>query len=152
MIVYRLAKSRYIYDLSGKGAELTGGRWNSRGVPMLYTGQSRALCTTEIAVHIPLGILPVDYSLAVIDFPDNGFVEEIPLSYLPVEWKTFPHPHSTQLIGDNFIQGKRALVLKVPSAVIQGDFNFLINPLHPDLVKVKILSVEPFDFNARLFR
>ena len=61
MKVYRLSKAQFANDLSGKGAELAGGRLNSKGLPMLYTSSSRALCTAEIAVHTPLGIVPTDY-------------------------------------------------------------------------------------------
>ena len=61
MIVYRLCKSIYKKDLSGKGAEIAGGRWNSKGYAILYTSESRSLCTAEIAVHTPLGNVPADY-------------------------------------------------------------------------------------------
>ena len=70
MIVYRLTKAKYSHDRSGKGAEKTGGRWNSKGIPVVYTSESRALCTSEIAVHTPLGILPHDYMLITIEIPD----------------------------------------------------------------------------------
>ena len=73
MIVFRLSKAQFANDLSGKGAELVGGRWNSRGNAMLYTSQSIALCVTEIAVHVPLGILPKDYQLVHIEVPDEDF-------------------------------------------------------------------------------
>ena len=75
MIVFRLSKAQFANDLSGKGAELVGGRWNSRGNAMLYTSQSIALCVTEIAVHVPLGILPKDYQLVHIEIPDEDFLE-----------------------------------------------------------------------------
>ena len=72
MIVFRLSKSRFSKDLSGRGAELAGGRWNSKGLPMLYTSSSRALCTAEIAVHSPLGIVPMDYEIIEIEIPDSS--------------------------------------------------------------------------------
>ncbi|MFT3920211.1 RES family NAD+ phosphorylase [Cloacibacterium sp.] len=73
MIVFRLSKEQFAQDLSGKGAELVGGRWNSRGNAMLYMSQSIALCVTEIAVHVPLGILPKDYQLVQIEIPRGRF-------------------------------------------------------------------------------
>src|SRR5262245_25485196 len=117
MIVYRLSKKKHKNDLSGKGAEISGGRWNSKGVAMIYTSQSRALCATEIAVHIPLGIVPSDYWLVTIEFPDTVELMELHLKSLPGDWNTFPYPHSTQAIGDRFIANGKYLVLKVPSAV-----------------------------------
>ena len=152
MIVYRLAKGKFRNDLSGKGAELAGGSWNSKGTAILYTCQSRALCTTEIAVHTPLGIVPEDYFLISLEFPDKTAVQEIAAKDLKPSWRKFPHPHFTQELGDAFVQENRFLVLKVPSAVVPGDFNFLFNPRHPQFSKVKVLASEPFEFDERLFK
>jgi RES domain-containing protein len=151
MIVYRLSKEKYKKDLSGKGAEMTGGRWNSKGVAMIYTSQSRALCTTEIAVHSPLGIIPSNYWMIEIEFPDTIDVFEIDSSTLSPDWKAFPHPHSTQAIGDDFVASRKYLIMKAPSAVVQGDFNYLINPAHSLFPDVKIKDSELFEFDERLF-
>jgi RES domain-containing protein len=151
MRLFRLSKSKYAYDLSGKGAELAGGRWNSKGNAVIYTGQSRALCTAEIAVHTPLGNIPTEYELVEINIPDSVPVKEIKILDLPSDWKSIPHAHSTQEIGNAFILEKKYLVLKVPSVVVQGDFNFLINPGHRRFHEVEIASVTQFDFDFRLF-
>ncbi len=152
MIFFRLSKTDYCADLSGKGAEINGGRWNSKGRALLYTCGSRALCTTEIAVHTPLGIVPLDYCLCSINIPDNSSVRQINAEELPNDWKSFPHPASTQVLGDEFIKAMEYLILKVPSAVVSGDFNFLINPIHPEFKGLRILQTEPFAFDERLFR
>jgi len=151
MIVFRLSKSAFSNDLSGKGAELSGGRWNSKGVAMIYTSHSRALCATEIAVHSGLGLLPRGYQLISIEIPDDIEMQAIEPGQLPVKWKSFPHSHSTQQLGNQFVSAKQFLVLKVPSAVIQGDFNYLINPHHPQIEKIKIVAIEDFNFDERLF-
>jgi RES domain-containing protein len=151
MIVYRLSGEKYKNDLSGRGAERAGGRWNSKGVAMLYTCQSRALCTTEIAVHTPLGIVPSNYWLTTIEIPDATQILEIDIASLPKDWKSFPHPHSTQVIGDNFVSANEYLIMKVPSAVVQGDFNYLVNPAHSLSQSLKIKSTELFEFDERLF-
>lgn len=151
MIVYRLSRSKFKNDLSGKGAELAGGRWNSKGVPMLYTSESIALCTVEIAVHMPLGIVPLDYYLVRIELPDLEELPEVKPENLPEAWKSFPHANLTQEIGDNFILEENHLILKVPSATVQGNFNYLVNPRHPDFNKVKVLDAVPFEFDKRLF-
>lgn len=148
MIVYRLSKSLYAGDLSGKGAEIVGGRWNSRGFAVLYTSQSIALCVTEIAVHIPLGILPKDYELIHIEIPDSEVFE---IKKLPKDWNIFPHSDSTQKLGDKFLKENKFLLMKVPSAAVQGEFNWLINPRHPLFSEVKILKREKFTFDDRLF-
>jgi RES domain-containing protein len=112
MRLFRLSKSKYAYDLSGKGAELAGGRWNSKGNAVIYTGQSRALCTAEIAVHTPLGNIPTEYELVEINIPDSVSVKEIKILDLLSDWKSIPHVYSTQEIGNAFILEKKYLVLR----------------------------------------
>ncbi|MBN2728873.1 MAG: RES family NAD+ phosphorylase [Bacteroidales bacterium] len=152
MRVFRLSKKKYCRDLSGKGAEQAGGRWNSRGTAMVYTSDSRALCTAEIAVHFPLGIIPVDYYLTIIEINKKPKVSEVNPKQLPNDWNTFPHAHFTQEIGDEFIKDGEFLILKVPSAVVLGDFNYLINPFHKDIRHIKIIDTEEFSFDKRLFK
>lgn len=151
MRLFRLSKSKFAYDLPAKGAELAGGRWNSRGKAVLYTGQSRALCTAEIAVHTPLGNIPMDYELVEMTIPDSVMVKEIEISYLPFDWKSIPHSHSTQEIGDKFISDNEFLIFKVPSVIVRGEFNFLINPVHGKFNEVEINSITKFEFDIRLF-
>jgi len=151
MIVFRLSKSMYANDLSGRGAEKAGGRWNSKGTAMVYTSESRALCTTEIAVHTPLGILPLDYVIIAIEIPKTMAIQELEIDILPEDWKSLPHSHSTQEIGDSFVITEKFAVLRVPSAVVQGEYNYLLNPSHKDFKKIKVKLIEPFDFDERLF-
>ena len=149
MILYRLSKRKYRSDLSGKGAELFGGRWNSKGVAMLYTSQSRALAFAEVAIHIPIGIVPKDYFLVSISIPDKAGILQLTDTDLPPDWRSNPHSNSTQKIGDQFIAEAKYLVLKVPSAVVPGDYNFLINPNHSQMKGVVIEDIEPFEFDSR---
>jgi RES domain-containing protein len=151
MIVYRLSKDRYANDLSGRGAELAGGRWNSKGVAMLYTSESIALCTVEVAVHMPLGLVPENYFLVRINIPNTIVSHELPVANMPENWKSYPHSSVTQSIGDQFVSEAKHLVLKAPSSAVQGTFNYLINPYHPDIRKIKIAGTEPFEFDRRLF-
>lgn len=150
MKVYRLSRRQYKDDLLGKGAEIAGGRWNSIGIALLYTGESRALCATEVAVHIPYGITPLDYCIVTIEIPDISF-EYIEEKELKKDWRTFPHQSYTKLYGDNFVKRNDHLVLRVPSAVIQREYNYLVNPKHKLFKKVKIIDSEPFIFDKRLF-
>ncbi|PJB13231.1 MAG: RES superfamily protein [Flavobacteriales bacterium CG_4_9_14_3_um_filter_40_17] len=150
MIVFRVCKSKYARDLSGHGAEVAGGRWNNKGTPLVYTCDSRALCMAEIAVWTPLGIVPNDYDLVTIQIPDDS-IQILNKEDLPDKWKSFPHNESTRKIGDAFQVKGQFLILKVPSAVVQDEYNFLINPTHPDGIKIKIVQIQPFAFDERLF-
>lgn len=150
MKVYRLSKANYAKDLSGSGAEKWGGRWNSQGIPMLYTSQSRALCTAEIAVHTPMGILPDDYVLVTLEIPGHS-IFTLPLSDLPGNWKAIPPAQSTRLLGNQFIKANKFLSMKVPSIVVPGEYNFLLNPRHNRMKDVDIITMDPFEFDTRLF-
>jgi RES domain-containing protein len=150
MIVFRLSSKKFHADLSGKGAELYGGRWNSKGVAILYTSDSRALAFAEIAVHLPLGILPKEYYLSQVFIPDDAATQQLTLKQLPADWRSNPHSDSTQQIGDAFIAAGKHLVLKVPSAVVPGDFNYLVNPAHPQFKEVRLQQSEPFEFDSRI--
>ena len=150
MRVYRLTKSLHAKDLSGAGAEKWGGRWNSHGIPMIYTSQSRALCTAEIAVHTPMGILPDDYVLVTLEIPGHSILS-LPHTQLPADWKAIPPAQSTRKIGDQFFKDHKYLSMKVPSIIVQDEFNILINPRHPRMKEVEIVAIESFDFDTRLF-
>ncbi len=152
MIVFRLANKKYRNDLSGTGAEITGGRWNFRGTKLLYTADSRALCMAEIAVHTPVGVMPIDYYLITIEVPDYSDIKQIESDSLPDNWRKFPYSKATQEFGEDFVDKNENLYIKVPSAVVQGDFNILINPQHSDFNKVKIIKTEKFNFDERLFK
>lgn len=151
MMVFRLSRAKFAGDLSGKGAEMAGSRWNSKGVAMLYTSGSVALCVVELAVHLPLGLLPADFYLTTLFIPERINIEEIQYKELPSDWKKLPHSSSTQKAGDLFVTRKSSPVLKVPSAIVPAEYNYLINPLHPESKKIEILSMEPFEFDQRLF-
>lgn len=152
MIVYRICRAKYADDLNGTGAKIAGGRWNSKGVALLYTSDSRALAMAEVAVHLPYAIVPDDFVVISIELPENCSIEEAIANDLPHDWDDFPINNFTRFVGDDFVRKMECLVLKVPSAVVKGDFNYLINPFHKDFHKVKVVSKEPFIFDGRLFK
>lgn len=147
MHLYRLSSCRYSTDLSGTGAAQFGGRWNSKGVYLLYTSSTSSLAILEILAH---GIkLNEDYCLATLFIPDE-LVYELSEEDLPADWQVFPSPASTQYIGDNFIASNQFLALIVPSAVNVLEKNILINPNHSDFNKIKLVSVIKFGIDSRL--
>ncbi len=148
--VFRLCKSNYKQDLIGKGAELAGGRWNSKGTPILYTSESRALAVAELAVHIALGNVPQDYYLLSLLIPEHS-ISQIKLSDLTRTWNKFPYSKQTQEIGDRFISEGTFLVLKVPSAIVPGEYNYLINPKHREMNQIQLTASVVFEFDQRLF-
>lgn len=152
MIVYRLSKGKYALDLSGMGASLYGYRWNSKGIKALYTASSRALAMAEVLVHLPANFLPENYKMLEIEIPDDIKIEEICFSKLDEGWNSFPHQQETKDLGDAFFRTGKACVLKVPSAVVKGDFNYIINPNHRDMEKIKVTEVTDFPFDKRILK
>ena len=151
MEVFRLVQSEFVGKLTGQGAALKGGRWNSVGVEMIYTAGNRSLAMAEVAVHFSWGTLPSNYRMMTIEIPSSVSVMSLSEKKLPEGWNSFPSPVNTRQFGDRFILENGVAVLKVPSVVTPGDFNYLINPFHKDMSKIRIVSVEDFLFDKRLF-
>jgi len=151
MEVYRLSRAKYAQLLTGEGAAIKGARWNSIGVELIYTATNRSLAMAEVAVHFTLATLPDDYMMVCIHIPDDIAIQEVAVSDLPDDWKEFPHPRSTQKIGDEFVVENRYAALRIPSVVTQGDFNLLINPKHQDFKRICITQVLKFPFDNRIF-
>lgn len=147
MIVYRITSEKYASDLSGEGAMLAGGRWNSRGLRMLYTSQFISLSILEILVKVDKFFIPDALSLLAIQIPDESMVS-VSISTLKKEWPE--HIEYTKWIGDEFLKENQSLVLQVPSAIVSQEHNFLINPLHKQFKKVKIEHSELLNLDKRL--
>ncbi|MEI9921329.1 MAG: RES family NAD+ phosphorylase [Bacteroidota bacterium] len=152
MEAYRLSRKKYAAPLSGTGAAIKGARWNSIGIEMLYTASNRSLAMAEVAVHFTLATLPGDYMMVGIFIPDDISLQKVNVADLPADWNAFPHPITTQTIGDRFVAENKYCVLQIPSAVTLGDYNLLVNPKHPDFTRIKIISMEKFPFDKRIFK
>ena len=151
MQVYRLSRKKYADELSGIGASRSGNRWNSKGTEIIYCADSRALAMAEISVHISLITLPNDFVMMEIYIPDSIKIQAVEVNDLLETWNSFPHSYKTQKVGDTFIAENKFCILKVPSAVVKGDFNYLINPHHKDFKKIEISNFYKFPFDVRLF-
>jgi RES domain-containing protein len=106
----------------------------------------------EVAVHLTLATLPDDYRMITIFLPDNISLQKLKNTDLPKDWNVFPHPSTTQILGDHFVAENKFCVLQTPSAVTEGDYNLLLNPGHKDFQKVKIVDVAKFPFDRRIFK
>lgn len=151
MEVFRLSREQYADTLSGAGAAIKGGRWNSMGFELIYTAANRSLAMAEVAVHFTLATLPDDYMMVTINIPDDLFAKAISENELPRNWNAFPHPASTQKLGNHFILEGKYCVAKISSVVTKGDFNFLINPNHNNFSRINISATEKFPFDKRIF-
>ena len=147
---WRLVKRRYAdRAFDGEGARLHGGRWNSAGRPVVYVSESRALATLEILTGLRSPAVIPAYVLIKLEF-EEGVVTEVEERRLAAEWMASPPGHATQSVGDRWFDAMTSAVLKVPSALVPGEFNFLINPLHPDFRTLKIGSPEQLYLDPRI--
>jgi RES domain-containing protein len=149
MILYRIAKCNYAADLSGTGARLYGGRWNSVGQSVVYFASSRALAVLEVLVHLSPTIFPSDFCLVEFEAPDND-VLNIDINTLPHNWQDPSPPGALKQLGSGFLKQKEHLFMKVPSVIVPDDFNYLMNPMHPKASQVKLINQQPFSFDERL--
>ena len=148
--IWRLTPERHETEaFSGEGAATYGGRWNPPGVPMVYCAESRALAALEVLANIR--DTQIHFAQAWVVIPVNITEEllEKPVKF-PPNWNATPYPAETQEFGAAWAKAQRSVVLRVPSAVVMGEFNYLLNPAHPDYAKVKIGKAQRFTFDPRL--
>ena len=147
MYIYRISNHKYTEHLNGEGAYRVGGRWNSKGVRMVYTSTSIALASLEVLVHTDGLPIPKGMILLTFDVPDM-YIEL--LDNPPPNWNEIPPKGVAKRVGDDFIKAKKILGLKVPSAIIPEEYNVLLNPLHVFMDKVELVSQRDYAFDGRL--
>ena len=146
---WRIIKEKHAaMAFSGEGAAKTGGRWNSRGVPVVYTSSTKSLAALESLVQLNPPVL-FKYVAIRIRF-DDALLEIMPARNLPADWRAEPPPPSSKAVGDGWVWEARSAVLALPSVLISGEPNYLLNPAHPDFKKISIGKPEPFAFDPRL--
>jgi RES domain-containing protein len=146
---WRIVKQKHAATaFSGEGAAKTGGRWNSRGVRVVYTSSTQSLAALECLVHLNP---PVRFKYAAIHIKFNdALVEIVPSKALPSDWRVEPPLPSSQRVGDAWALAARSAVLALPSVIVSGELNFLLNPAHPDFKKIALGKPESFTFDPRL--
>lgn len=153
MKVYRIEREKYLNTtFKGIGASMAEGfRWNSKNTHIVYSAETRSLALLETVVHLDVSEdLPNDRYYIEIDIPDDIKITTLHIKDLPENWDITPPTTRTQFIGDDFVASNVSAVLKIPSCIIQQEFNYLINPNHPDSKKIKVISKNKLLFDARL--
>ena len=149
-VIWRLTPQRHEREaFTGEGAALYGGRWNFPDTPLIYCAESRSLAALEVLANIrdpqihftqPWVTIPAEIAGDMIENPEK----------LPEHWQANPYSIETQRFGQDWVRTQRSVALRVPSVVVPGEFNYLLNPAHPDFKRVKIGRPEPFSFDPRL--
>lgn len=149
MLLYRIGPTLYVNNLDGEGARLAGGRWNHVGIPCIYAGSTRSLSLLEYSCHVSMHLIPRALSFVTYNVPEHSILT-LNLSALPGDWKTEPHPFSTREMGTKHLRNNDALLLRLPSVVVEEEFIYVINPLHPDMHKVKIQEIKSYSYDVRV--
>lgn len=148
MLVYRISSPKFIEDLSGAGAKQYGGRWNDKGVAMVYFAQTRAMAVMEVLVHLRPEDIDRDFILAVFEVYEDKILT-VEFKDLPKTWKEESEVENLKKIGNKFITDGKYLIMKVPSVILEEDFNLVLNPNHPDAEKIKLVEKRIFKFDLR---
>ena len=148
---WRLVREHYSSSaFCGEGAAKAGGRWNSRGMRVVYASATKSLAALETLVHLNPRM---DFRYVFIRvYFSPSLIEVFPEARLPLDWKLEPPSATTKVLGDEWLDGKRSAVLQVPSVLISSEANFLLNPAHPDFARIKISKPENYAFDSRLIR
>jgi RES domain-containing protein len=149
--IYRIGQTKYANDLKGSGIDA---RWNSHGQYVIYTGGSLALsCLEKLAHTSGTSLYAGNFSVTMYRVPEAMKIKEIKQAELVKynrEWTRVINYPYTQAIGDKWLAERETAILKVPSAIIDLEYNYLLNPAHPDFRQIKIAAIKPFTFDSRL--
>ena len=147
---WRIVKNRYVDQaFNGEGARINGGRWNSPGYRAVYVSESRALATLEVLAGLGSEAPLVNYSLVGVRF-DDDLVSGIDPAAFPDGWDNNPPGPASQSVGDLWLAKQKSVVLRVPSVIVPAESNYVLNPGHPDFVKVVIDPPEELRIDPRL--
>lgn len=147
--VFRISTVEHASGLSSGGGE---NRWNQNGEFVIYSGSSRALSALELVVHRKAIQPEREYRMMILSLADDDHLyNQVQVKDLPLSWRTFFAYGTLQSIGSGWYQSRKSLVLKVPSAVIPQEYNYVINTAHPEfLSKVKLIRTEDYFWDERL--
>jgi RES domain-containing protein len=149
--VWRICKRAHA-AFDGEGARKAGGRWNPRGVAVVYASETLSLAALELLVHADPALLPEDLVAIEADVPESVRVRRIDPEKLPRGWRRHPPPEALAEIGGAWAKSLETPVLSVPSALVPRESNFLLNPAHAEFRRIRVGKPEAFALDARLSR
>jgi RES domain-containing protein len=151
MRVFRICRRSYARNpLDGRGGLFVGGRWHTPRRLVTNTSDSLALASLEVLVHCDLDLVPTDLVSIEIELPDTLKPSELPLAKLPRHWRKYPAPPALQRLGNAWLDVATSAALRVPSAIIPSEHNYLLNPAHPDMRALRVVRKADFQLDPRL--
>ena len=152
-LVYRVLRKSYLRTpFDGEGSYRFGGRWSSPGVRLAYASEHQSLAMLEYFVHLDQEDPPPDLVLAIADVPNDLMGERVDVQTLPPGWRDPAAPPALTRFGDEFAERAQHCLLLVPSVLAPSEYNYLINPAHPDCKRIVVRDTEPLQYDPRMFR
>lgn len=152
MLVWRISKAKYSHSaFSGEGARLFDARWNFAGVPMVYTSKTLSLEAMEFLVHVDPATAPTSLVALTAEIPERLRIETVEVGSLPKKWRMVDNQRLRK-IGTDWAKSLSSVALEVPSAVIDGEKNVLLNPMHPDFASIRVQPPKRIEYDERVFR
>lgn len=154
MLLFRIATELYAQDLSGRGAQLYGGRWTPKGMAAVYAAESASQALLEYLPHFPEACTPPDLMLVTIEVSDALSITQLSEEVLPTDWNALPWPESTAETGREWLARKSTAALRVPSVMFPFAvaWNMVLNPLHPECRGIGIVDSVPLALDSRLIQ
>lgn len=150
--VHRVVKEKHAaHALDGEGSRLFGSRWTSPGLRVVHTSQSLSLAVLEILAHLQASS-PLAHYVSFRLVLEDGAIDTLEFDSLPDQWRRFPAPPELRRLGDAWLASAHSLALRVPSAVIEGEWNYLVNPTHPEFAKIDVEGPQRLELDSRLVR
>lgn len=146
MIVYRITTEQWSKSLKASGY---AARWNAKGRFVIYTAGSRSLACLENLVHRSGEWQGKMYKVMLIEFADKIKIDTFETGDLKKNWEQISNFSYCQSMADSWLKNATAVILRVPSVIIKKEYNYLINPQHPDFKLIKLTGVEDFNFDER---
>jgi RES domain-containing protein len=148
-----LVKEKYAKNaFDGEGARRFGGRWSHAGTAIVYVSERLSLAALELFVHLARAATHLRFVAIAVEIPDAVAVKKLDRSALPKDWRAEPPTDATKQIGTNWAKRMEAAVLDIPSVIIPGESNFILNPAHPEFRRLKIAPPAPFSFDPRMWK
>jgi len=153
IVAWRLTKARHAaIAFDGEGAQLEGGRWNPRGISVVYLSDHPALAALEAFIHLKGAATKIKFVMFRVDIPAGVSVLELAIAELPAGWRNEPPSPETMAVGEKWVQEGKAAILKVPSVLVPAAANLVLNPRHPEVSKIQIGRAEIFSFDPRMWK
>lgn len=153
IVAWRLTKARLAaIAFDGEGARVEGGRWNPKGVAVVYLSDHPALAALETFIHLKSAATKIEFVMFRVEVPSEVSVLELTVAALPPGWRDEPPTPGTMAVGEKWVREGKAAVLKVPSVLVPAAANLVLNPRHPEAPKIRIGPAEKFSFDPRMWK